>query len=127
VGFPPTEHQRICAELLSKGKSLILSAPTGSGKSESIWVPFLLYRGDTLPMRMIHALPMRALANQLGRRMSQCVSKAARGDMRVAAMHGQRPESVLFYADAIFATLDQVVTSYACAPLSLNVRHGNVP
>lgn len=42
-------------------------------------------------------------------------------------MHGQRPESVLFYADAIFATLDQVVTSYACAPLSLSVRQGNIP
>jgi CRISPR-associated endonuclease/helicase Cas3 len=42
-------------------------------------------------------------------------------------MHGKRPESVLFYADAVFATLDQVVTSYACTPLSLSIRHGNIP
>ena len=74
-------------------------------------------------MRMIHALPMRALANQMEERMKDCAGPT----LRVAAMHGQRPESVLFYADAIFATLDQVVTSYACAPLSLSVRQGNIP
>jgi len=33
----------------------------------------------------------------------------------------------LFYADAVVATIDQIITSYACAPLSLGVRHGNIP
>lgn len=130
TGFPPAEHQRICTEALAKGKSVILRAPTGSGKSEAVWLPFLLTRGQNLPMRMIHALPMRALVNQLESRLRGYLTKLPKenGDaMRVAAMHGKRPESVLFYADAIFATLDQVVTSYVCTPLSLGVRHGNIP
>lgn len=123
TGFPPANHQRDCAEALARGESVILRAPTGSGKSEAVWIPFLLRRGNGLPMRMIHVLPMRALANQLEARMKQYATPA----LRVAAMHGQRPESVLFYADAIFTTLDQVVSSYACVPLSLSVRHGNIP
>jgi CRISPR-associated endonuclease/helicase Cas3 len=130
TGFPPAEHQRQCAAALSSGKSVILRAPTGSGKSEAVWIPFLTTRGQKLPMRMIHALPMRALVNQLESRMSEYVQKLNRspgGEVRTAAMHGKRPESVLFYADAIFATLDQVVTSYACTPLSLSVRQGNIP
>jgi len=121
--FNLARHQSECAGALASGKSVILRAPTGSGKSEAVWLPFLSLRGKTLPCRLIHTLPMRALVNQLESRMRTY----ANGRMRVAAMHGQRPESVLFYADAIFATLDQVVTSYACAPLSLSVRQGNIP
>lgn len=123
TGHSPAEHQRECGEALATGKSVILRAPTGSGKSEAVWIPFLRCRGKRLPMRMIHALPMRGLANQLEERMKDYAGPG----LRVSAMHGQRPESVLFYADAIFATIDQVVASYACAPLSLSVRHGNIP
>lgn len=126
TGFRPAEHQRLCAEALAEGRSVILRAPTGSGKSEAAWIPFLLCRGKSLPMRMIHALPMRALTNQLEQRMGE-YSRRTSPRIRVAAQHGKRPESVLFYADAIFATLDQVVSSYACAPLSLSIRQGNIP
>jgi len=130
AGFPPADHQSACAQALQRGKSIILRAPTGSGKSESVWIPFLLSRGESLPMRMIHVLPMRALVNQLESRMSGYVKNfkgKLASQIRTAAMHGKRPESVLFYADAVFATLDQVVTSYACTPLSLSIRHGNIP
>lgn len=130
VEHDPLPHQRDCWRHLSAGASVILRAPTGSGKSEAVWIPFLQLRGERFPMRMIHALPMRALANQLERRMQGYVEVSKLGGkdkIRVAAQHGKRPESVLFYADAIFATLDQVVSSYACAPLSLTVRHGNIP
>ncbi|HIC90849.1 MAG TPA: DEAD/DEAH box helicase, partial [Syntrophaceae bacterium] len=43
--------------------SVILRAPTGSGKSEAAFMPFLNLRGKTLPNRMIYTLPMRALGN----------------------------------------------------------------
>lgn len=77
---------------------------------------------------MIHVLPMRALANQLADRARSVATVLNGGPkLRIQTMHGQRPESVLFYADMVFATLDQVVTSYACTPLTLGVRHGNIP
>lgn len=130
VGCAPTSHQRACAQALENGQSVILRAPTGSGKSEAVWIPFLSARGNGLPMRMIHTLPMRALVNQLEdrfRRYTGILAAEGTSEIRVAAMHGARPGSVLFYADAVFATLDQVVASYACAPLSISVRHGNIP
>ena len=46
---------------------------------------------------------------------------------RIRLQHGQNPESVLFTANVIVATIDQVITSYACTPLTLPVRHGNIP
>lgn len=129
TGYPPAPHQLECAEHLAQGRSLILRAPAGSGKSEAVWLPFFMYRNDSLPQRMIHVLPMRALANQLAERARDDVTKLGGGSsqLRIETMHGQRPESVLFYADIVFATLDQVVTSYACTPLTLGVRHGNIP
>jgi CRISPR-associated endonuclease/helicase Cas3 len=128
TGHPPAPHQIECAEHLARGRSVILRAPTGSGKSEAVWLPFLLQRGNSLPYRMIHVLPMRALASQLAERARKyAATLTGSSQLRIHAMHGQRPESVLFYADAVFATLDQVVTSYVCTPLTLGVRHGNIP
>jgi CRISPR-associated endonuclease/helicase Cas3 len=46
---------------------------------------------------------------------------------RIALQHGQKPESVLFAADVVVATIDQVISSYACTPLTLPLRHGNIP
>jgi CRISPR-associated endonuclease/helicase Cas3 len=126
VRHDPAPHQTACAEALGRGKPVILCAPTGSGKSEAVWIPFLSLRGRELPHRMIHVLPLRALANQLARRLAGYAC-AWDPSLRVETVHGQRPHSVLFYADAIVATLDQVVCSYACAPLSLGVRFGNIP
>lgn len=126
VGAKPAPHQLACLRALAEGRPVLLRAPTGSGKSEAVWIPFLQNRHSKLPARMIHVLPMRALVNQLSERMRVYAQKAA-PDVRVAAMHGRRAESVLFYADALFTTLDQIVTAYACAPLSLTIRHGNIP
>jgi len=126
VRHDPAPHQMACAEALGKCKPVILCAPTGSGKSEAVWIPFLALRGRELPHRMIHVLPLRSLANQLARRLAR-YARAQDPSLRVETVHGQRPDSVLFYADAIVATLDQVVCSYACTPLSLGVRFGNIP
>lgn len=128
TGHVPAAHQLECANHLTQGRSVILRAPTGSGKSEAVWLPFLLNRNASLPYRMIHVLPRRALANQLADRAFEIAAKLdSTNKLLIRTMHGQRPESVLFYADMVFATLDQVVTSYACTPLTLGVRHGNIP
>jgi|Deesub1362A_J573_1020465.scaffolds.fasta_scaffold02794_7 CRISPR-associated endonuclease/helicase Cas3 len=122
TNYEPYPHQRETYETLKKGKSIILRAPTGSGKSEAVFIPFVGLRGISLPKRMIYALPMRALVNSLYERFKNYTS-----DLDIRAQHGMKPESILFNADCVVATLDQVITSYACAPLSLGVRHGNIP
>jgi len=117
----PYPHQIETFEALARGESVILRAPTGSGKSEAVFVPFIELRGRTLPNRMIYSLPMRALVNSLHERFKGYGPK-----LDVKAQHGKRTESVLFDADCIVATLDQVITSYACAPLSLGIKAGRL-
>ncbi|MGQ9472360.1 MAG: CRISPR-associated helicase Cas3' [Candidatus Aminicenantales bacterium] len=119
---PPYPHQTAAFEALKKGESVILRAPTGSGKTEAAFIPFVELRGNSLPKRMIYSLPMRALVNSLSSRL-RCYSPG----IDVKVQHGKRVESQFFDADCVVATLDQVITSYACAPLSLGARYGNIP
>lgn len=124
----PAPHQQKAWDALSQGQSIILRAPTGSGKTEAVVLPFLHFRGTQLPTRLIYALPLRSLANQVVNRIREYGNKLSKSsNFQVRLQHGERPESVLFDADAVVATIDQVITSYACTPLTLPVRHGNIP
>ncbi len=125
-GEQPYPHQLKVFDCLRDGKPVLLLAPTGAGKSEAVFVPFLAFRGNSLPPRLIYSLPARTLVNSLANRF-RVLAEGYSPNLRVCSQHGEKPESVLFYADAVVATLDQVVSSYACAPLSLGVRHGNIP
>lgn len=118
----PYPHQQATYKALERGESVILRAPTGSGKSEAAYIPFIDLRGKSLPRRMLYALPMRALVNSLHARFKNYTPT-----LDVKIQHGKRIESQLFDAECVVATLDQIITSYACTPLSLGVRHGNIP
>jgi CRISPR-associated endonuclease/helicase Cas3 len=124
----PAQHQQDAWDALSQGKSVLLHAPTGSGKTEAVVLPFLHFGGQPIPGRLLYALPLRSLANQVVDRIegyARALNKPS--NFQVRLQHGERPESVLFAADAIVATIDQVITSYACTPLTLPLRHGNIP
>jgi CRISPR-associated endonuclease/helicase Cas3 len=127
LGEMPYEHQQKAWDALMQGKSVILRAPTGSGKTEAVFLPFCNGARVQLPSRLIYALPLRSLANQIAERLQKHAEKLGKSNLRIALQHGQKPESVLFAADVVIATIDQVVSSYACAPLTLPLRHGNIP
>jgi len=168
----PYKFQKCVVECIYSGKAIILRAPTGTGKSEAAFAPFLARHldkttGKEFPNRLIWALPMRALARSLAERFAEKLMP----HLTVSLQHGnlntkaagefwskvlvqalQRPDpkdwtakdedkkarktlldewlsrgDPFFVQDAVFATIDQVVTSYACAPLSLPARYGNIP
>lgn len=128
IGHPPAGHQQVAWQHLSQGRAIILRAPTGSGKTEAVVLPFLTYGGSALPARLLYTLPLRALAKQMIQRVETYARKVGKPPTwRARLQHGEAPESVLFAAEAIVATIDQAITAYACAPLTLPVRHGNIP
>ncbi len=127
MSLSPHQHQIDAWHALERNKPIVLRAPTGSGKTEAVFLPFVSFSGNSLPSRLLYALPLRSLANQIAGRMQEHAQKLGKGNWRIRLQHGQAPESVLFAADVVVCTIDQLVTSYACTPLTLPLRHGNIP
>lgn len=130
TGFNPYPFQLKAIKSIIDGKSIILRAPTGSGKSEAILIPFLFLwlqklTGKKFPNQLIYSLPMRVLVNSLGNRFKNYCKKFE--DLKIAIHHGENPESQLFLEDIIVSTIDQTVGAYCCVPLSMSLRSGNIP
>jgi len=131
VGKEPYCFQRKAYQALCGFRPIIIRAPTGSGKSEAVLIPFLMLSDDTLPSQMIYSLPTRSLVEDLATRFRSYKEKEP---FSVKIHHGKKPESPYFFdlengkiENAVVTTIDQAVTSYACTPLSAPPRHGNIP
>lgn len=55
----PYQHQVDAWCALKQGKPIVLRAPTGSGKTEAVFLPFVTLSGNSLPSRLLYALPLR--------------------------------------------------------------------
>ena len=123
----PYPHQdRVCEHLLA-GRSVVLQAPTGSGKTEAALLPFLHARhwGLDFPRKCLYAVPLRTLANQFKARADKWV--AALGDgLAVTIQTGEHPEDRKFEGDLVFATIDQVLSSFLVSPYSLPHSQANL-
>lgn len=119
--FDPYDFQTQTMEALEKGKSVIVLAPTGSGKSEAIIIPFIKFRKDFLPTQLIYSLPTRTLVDSIAER-----AKEYSQSMRIVAHHGKRAESSLFEEDIVATTIDQTVGAYVSTPLSMPLKFGNI-
>jgi len=121
----PYRHQLAAAKALIQGKSIILRAPCGSGKSESVLAPFLMEISNenaALPHHMIYSLPMRVLTENLAKRVKEKLHYE-----NVVAHHGMEVSDALFQKPLIFTTIDQTVGAYCCVPLSASLGSGNIP
>ncbi|MEM4258788.1 MAG: CRISPR-associated helicase Cas3' [Candidatus Thermoplasmatota archaeon] len=123
TGYQPYDFQKECLESIVAGNSIVITAPTGSGKSEIALVPFILSKNDKLPSQMVYSLPTRTLIENLSDR---ALKYAAFKNQSVAVHHGKRVESLLFDEDIIVTTIDQTVGAYICTPLNAPIRRGNI-
>jgi len=123
VGFSPYDFQLESIDKLCKGKSIILIAPTGSGKTEIPVISFLLKRNETFPSQMIYSLPTRTLIENLSKRIQKYSSFK---EVSTAFHHGKRIESEFFSEDIIITTIDQTIGAYVCLPLSAPKNRGNI-
>lgn len=147
TGKPAYEYQVEFARELLDGRSLILRAPTGSGKTWAVLVPFLyrhLAQRDCSPAdRLIYALPLRTLASSLYRSaaekvqaflaLTRAVEDCARAreylrndPLYITLQMGGQQDDPFFEGHVVFTTIDQILSSYLFSPVSLPERVGNI-
>lgn len=147
TGKPAYRYQEEVAKELYEGKSVVLRAPTGSGKTWATLAPFLYgyvtgHPGRAVD-RLIYALPLRSLASSLYRSTTEkvkelmepamSISNSARNrryqltdPFYITLQMGGQQDDPFFEGNLIFTTIDQLLSSYLFAPLSLPERVGNI-
>ncbi|WP_116874136.1 CRISPR-associated helicase Cas3' [Terrimonas sp.] len=122
LGYYPYDYQLKVMEVLLAGRNIILSVPTGAGKTWASIMPFLYAKENTnipFPRKMIYSLPLRTLANSI----CEDVSKIVKG---TSIQTGEYSEDRFFESDIIFSTIDQTLSNFLCFPLPLSQRQANV-
>lgn len=136
----PYDYQLRVAQELFLGRNVVLRAPTGSGKTWAVLVPFLFEGWNCRPARLIYALPLRTLAQGVYREAQNAAALLdhpldARRDQRgrevegpfVTLQTGERPDDPFFDRGRIIVTTyDQVLSGLLCGPYGLSDRLHNV-
>lgn len=129
TGFSPYDYQIKVAENLFEGKNVILSVPTGAGKTWASLIPFLYSKENcrtNFPQKMIYSLPLRTLANSIYSDVNTVISNNP-NFVRLTSIHtGEYKNDEHFENDIIFSTIDQTLSNFLCFPLSLSKRQANI-
>jgi CRISPR-associated endonuclease/helicase Cas3 len=131
--WKPYKFQKEVASLLLSGKSVILQAPTGAGKTSAALLPFLhAWREETdehFPIKCVYTVPMRVLANQFKAEYQERANSFGRRfkrNLNVRIQTGEHSEDREFEGDLIFCTIDQFLSSYLTMPYGLPRRLANI-
>jgi CRISPR-associated endonuclease/helicase Cas3 len=126
-------YQTRVKQLLHEGRSVVLQAPTGSGKTRAALAPFIEAFFDfpdaAFPRQCLYSVPMRVLAGQFMaeyRRDAESYARKHRRVLDVRIQTGERPEDPELMGDLVFATLDQVLSSALGVPYSLSAGRANL-
>ncbi len=129
----PYDYQLEVARTLLDGHNIVLSAPTGSGKTWAALLPFVYawVNGTPLADRLLYCLPLRSLAHSLYESTCKALERVAQRfpDMqipRVTVQTGARKDDPFLQGEIIFTTIDQVLSSYLLAPLSIPKKLSNI-
>lgn len=126
TGFDPYDYQIAVAEKLLSGKNVILSVPTGAGKTWASVLPFLYAKENPnihFPLKMIYSLPLRALTNSIYQDVQSVLDNKS---MSISKQTGEFSEDKHFENDMVFSTIDQTLSNFLCFPLPLSKRQANI-
>lgn len=131
LGFEPYAFQQKVAELLLEGKNVILSVPTGAGKTWASTMPFLYatYWGKKdFPQKLIYSLPLRTLANSIYTDINEVLSRSQvlGKECLTSIQTGEYSNDPYFENDIIFSTIDQTLSNFLCFPLALSHNQANI-
>src|SRR5436305_2175857 len=120
---------KVAQHLLHKHESVILQAPTGSGKTWTALFPFLyaLQTNQVFPHKCLYAVPLRVLTEQfkdVAERVVATWSNKTKPSIRLQT--GEQQGDPMFEGDLIFTTIDQVLSSALSIPYSLSGRQANM-
>lgn len=123
LGFKPYSYQNKVAELLLSNKNVILSVPTGAGKTWASIMPFLYAKQAQLhfPSKLIYSLPLRSLTNSI----YDDVKNVVKGNS-ISIQTGELAYDPYFESDIVFSTIDQTLSNFLCFPLSLSHNQANI-
>lgn len=128
-------YQQEVKRLLQSGKSVILQAPTGAGKTRAALAPFIEAFFDlpetAFPQQCLYSVPMRVLANQFLREYEQRVKSYHRvyrpqKALTLSIQTGEFPDDPKFESDLVFTTVDQTLSSLLGVPYSLSQSQANL-
>ena len=111
-GIPniPRPYQDRLATLLKAKRNVVLTSPTGTGKTMAVLAPFLAFRKEMGVSRLIYCLPMRTLALGIFAE-AQAMAKRATWPARVTLQTGDHPGDPFFHdGDIIVCTFDQLLS-----------------
>ncbi len=127
---------------LQAGRSVLLQAPTGAGKTRAALDPFLqnlAQQGDKFPRTCRYVVPMRVLANQFFHEYDAYVQRLdAYAQTRLAEMYrlidrpiasvqtGEQREDSLFESALTFCTVDQLLASVLAIPYGVSNSMANI-
>lgn len=120
----PTEPQKKAIPAIHSGEDVLLTAPTGIGKTESAMLPLLdrLLEEDNAPISMLYITPLRALNRDMFDRFLWWCRKLG---LEVAIRHGDTSDYVrrkqAEYPEQIFVTTPE--TLQAILPGSKMKKH----
>ena len=119
----------VAQHLLFERKSVILQAPTGSGKTWTALFPFLhaWQTNQVFPHKCLYAVPLRVLTEQfkdVAERVVATWPNETKPSIRLQT--GEQQGDPMFEGDLIFTTIDQVLSSALSIPYSLSGRQANM-
>lgn len=127
-------YQEKVKEHVLNGRSVIIQAPTGTGKTRAAMAPFIEAFYDlpanAFPQKCIYSVPMRVLANQFRAEFGNLAEKYQRLHGRKRLMTtiqtGEQSSDPRLMGNLIFATIDQSLSSALAVPYSLSPGMGNL-
>ena len=126
-------YQQKVKSLIQSGKSVILQAPTGAGKTRAALAPFIesffTTQADGFPRKCIYSVPMRVLANQFVTEygeMAADYSRKFRRELNVSIQTGDRPDDAKVESNLLFTTIDQTLSNFLNIPYGLGSSSANL-
>ena len=126
-------YQERVKSLIQAGRSVVLQAPTGAGKTRAALAPFIEgffdFSAETFPRKCVYVVPMRVLAHQFVAEYQEYAAayhRVHRREIKVTIQTGDQPEDRRFEGDLVFCTVDQFLSSFLTMPYSLPQRWANL-